>query len=75
VTNKECCRRIKRTHIAEYGVTAGGVHALAGDAPIIRLWRRIRRLRRSEPDAARWLAIEQHLLQCYGTAESPVMSE
>src|SRR5690349_10315303 len=31
---------------AEYGVTVGGVHALAGDTQIIRLWRRIQRLRR-----------------------------
>src|SRR2546430_4820431 len=26
---------------AEYGVTVGGVHALAGDMPIIRLWARL----------------------------------
>ena len=53
-------RRIISTHNAEYGVTVGGVHALAGGMPIIRLWAPYPATAAAGPYAARWLAVEQH---------------
>jgi hypothetical protein len=57
--------RWETLQIAEYGVTVGGVHALAGGTRIIRLWAPYPATAAAEPYAARWPAIEQHLLQCY----------
>jgi hypothetical protein len=57
--------RLACERIAEYGVTVGGVHALAGDTQIIRLWRRIQRLRRPSLMPRADLPLRSILLQCY----------
>jgi hypothetical protein len=48
--------------IAEYGVTVGCVHALAGDTQIIRLWAPYPATAAAELYAVRWLAVEQHFV-------------
>jgi hypothetical protein len=64
-TERNAARVRPQRGIAEYGVTVGGVHALAGGTQIIRLWALYPATAAAEPYAARWPAIEQHLLQCY----------
>jgi hypothetical protein len=57
--------QLEQLQIAEYGVTVGGVYALAGDTQIIRLWRRIRRLRRPSLMPRAGLPLSSILLQRY----------